>query len=126
MKRPTLSFAPKTLEIMRQYRWPGNVRQLKNAIERMVVLATGQVLEPGMLPPEILSPPNIGPTAELSVDLPFKVAVSQYKGRLLAKVLHECGGNQTRAAAQLGLQRSYLNRLLKDLGLRDDGSVDQR
>ncbi len=121
MKRPALSFAPKTLEIMRQYRWPGNVRQLKNAVERMVVLATGQVLEAGMLPPEILSPPSAGPVADIPANLSYKEAVTQYKSRLLAKVLHECGGNQTQAAGKLGLQRAYLNRLLKDLGLRDGG-----
>lgn len=124
MKRPAMSFAPKTAEIMQQYRWPGNVRQLKNAVERMVVLATDRILEPGLLPPEILSPPSIGPTADLPTDVLFKDAVTQFKTRLLAKVMTECEGNQTRAAEQLGLQRSYLNRLLKDLGLRAELEAD--
>jgi DNA-binding NtrC family response regulator len=125
MKRAPASFAPQTLEIMRRYRWPGNVRQLKNAVERMVVLAAGPVLEPGLLPPEILTPPHPDQMAAISSELPFKEAVARFKTGLLAQVLHECGGNQTRAAAQLGLQRSYLNRLLKDLGLRDDDSAPE-
>ncbi len=109
---------------MRQYRWPGNVRQLKNAVERMVVLATDRTLEPGLLPPEILAPPSVGPAADLPTDVLFKDAVKQYKTRLLAKVMSECEGNQTRAAEQLGLQRAYLNRLLKDLGLRAENEAE--
>jgi DNA-binding protein Fis len=42
----------------------------------------------------------------------------EFKRRLISRVLVECGGNQTRAAARLGLQRSYLNRMIKDLDLR--------
>jgi len=124
LKRQGLRFAARTLEVLKGYAWPGNVRQLKNAVERMVVLSVGDVLTPDLLPPEILS--GDGPAGrDDSADLPFKEAVSSFKRRFLGEALAQAGGNQTRAAERLGLQRSYLNKLLKELGVRpgagDDG-----
>jgi DNA-binding NtrC family response regulator len=113
MKRPGLGFDRRTLEIMGRYAWPGNVRQLKNAVERMAVLAPEQRLVPSLLPPEVLSGPTSG---ELDAgDLPYKEAVVACKRRLVRAALAKTGGNQTQAAELLGLQRSYLNRLIKDL-----------
>jgi len=115
MKRPTLVFDPRTLDVMRRYAWPGNVRQLKNAVERMAVLASDDRLTPALLPPEVLA----GPTTPEVDDsgLPYKDAVVAYKRRLVQAALAQTAGNQTRAAEILGLQRSYLNRLIKDLGI---------
>ena len=118
MKRDIPEFAPQTLQAMESYNWPGNVRQLKNAVERMVVMAPGKVLLPELLPAEIRTPDLIDPGVLES--LPFREAVAGFKRNMLTRILDECHGNQTRAAEKLGLQRSYLNRLLKDLGLRDE------
>jgi DNA-binding NtrC family response regulator len=113
LKRQGLSFDPRTLDIMSRYSWPGNVRQLKNAVERMAVLAPGPRLTPELLPPEVLD----GPDAEdAGVEgVLYKDAVAAFKRRLVRAALTRAGGNQTRAAEELGLQRSYLNRLIKDL-----------
>ena len=115
LKRPRLAFDRRTLDVMAAYAWPGNVRQLKNAVERMAVLAPADVLAPALLPPEVLA----GPTApeQTEGELPYKEAVVAYKKRLVRAALARAGGNQTRAAEQLGLQRSYLNRLIKELGV---------
>jgi DNA-binding NtrC family response regulator len=113
LKRPQLAFDPRTLEVMTRYRWPGNVRQLKNAVERMVVLAGGARLTPDLLPPEVLDGPD--PDEAAGGGLYYKDAVVAYKRRLVRAALAKAGGNQTRAAADLGLQRSYLNRLIKEL-----------
>jgi two-component system nitrogen regulation response regulator NtrX len=114
--------APRTLEVMRDYAWPGNVRQLKNAMERMVVLAVDQDLTPDLLPPEVLANQDVSvgasPGKDISQDLPYREAVVEFKRRLIGRVLDECRGNQTKAAEKLGLQRSYLNRMIKDLDLR--------
>ena len=121
LKRDIPDFAPQTLSAMEKYNWPGNVRQLKNAVERMVVMAPGRVLNPELLPPEIRTP---GLTAPKDLEgLPFREAVAGFKRNMLTRVLDDCHGNQTKAAEKLGLQRSYLNRLLKDLGLRDESSA---
>lgn len=115
LKREGLKFGKRTLEIMNEYSWPGNVRQLKNAVERMVVLAPGPTLTPELLPPEILT----GPTAEACTPgrLPYKELVTASKRRIIQSALAQTGGNQTRAAELLDLQRSYLNRLIKELDI---------
>jgi two-component system NtrC family response regulator len=114
LKREGLRFARPTLEILQAYAWPGNVRQLRNAVERMAVLAPGLELTPDLLPPEIVAGPQDAVDLE---SLPYKEAVTEFKRRLLRRALARTGGNQTKTAELIGLQRSYLNRLLKDLGL---------
>jgi DNA-binding NtrC family response regulator len=116
MKRENLGFAKRTLEMMQSYAWPGNVRQLKNAVERMVVLASGEALTPDLLPPEIAAAPA---PVEPDLDaLSYKDALAAHKRRVVQNALARTGGNQTKAAELLGLQRSYLNRLIKELGIQ--------
>ena len=110
-----LKIATRTSEILQRYSWPGNVRQLKNAIERMAVLARTDTLTPDLLPPEVLAPDQ-GPVPEPE-DLPMKDAVLAFKRRHIARALARAGGNQRIAAEQLGLQRTFLNRLIKEYGL---------
>jgi len=112
-RRGALRFAPETLETMERYAWPGNVRQLKNAVERMVVLARGELLTPDLLPPEIVSGPE-GPPEEL-LALPYREALARFRQRVIRSALGRAGGNQTRAAELLQIQRTYLNRMIKDL-----------
>jgi len=113
LKRDELVFAPETLGILRAYAWPGNVRQLKNAVERMAVLAGGAVLGPDHLPPEIRGGEH-GAVDDL-FELPWEDALKEFKHRLLRAALQRSGGNQTKAAERLGIQRPYLNRLVKEL-----------
>jgi two-component system nitrogen regulation response regulator NtrX len=105
-----------TIDALRAFDWPGNVRQLRNAIERMVVLAPGSELGPALLPPEIRpSLEEVGSSSE--GESPWKAAVLEAKLKILREALARNQGNQTRTAADLGLQRTYLNRLLKDHGV---------
>jgi two-component system, NtrC family, response regulator AtoC len=114
LKRGPLEMAPRTLEILKGYSWPGNVRQLKNAVERMAVLAGTGKLGPELLPPEVLGGDAAAPEP---TDLPLKHALRQFEKGYIGRVLAATGGNQTRAAEILGLQRTYLNRLIKQLGV---------
>jgi len=114
--RAKLRLAPRTSEILGRYDWPGNVRQLRNCMERLAVLARTDTLTPDLLPPEILTPP----ASEMADDtdrLPLKEAETKFRRTHIAHALARCGGNQTRAAEELGLQRTFLNRLIKELGL---------
>lgn len=63
--RPELTFQPETRKLLLQHRWPGNIRELKNVCERLVILARGAEVVPGDLPPEIRTPGAnaAGPTA---------------------------------------------------------------
>ena len=120
LKRPGLEFAPATLAALRACRWPGNVRHLRNVVERMAVLAPGMVLTPELLPAEVVAGPD-GP-ALLESDLPYKEAVLAFKKAYVQRALATSGGNQTRAAEALGLRRSYLNRLIH--GFDEDEPTD--
>ena len=115
LKRGPLKLAPDTLEVLTRYSWPGNVRQLKNAIERMAVLAPSSTLSRDLLPPEITQGPA---AARAPADgLLYKEAIRSYRRDLVARALARAGGNQTRAAEMLGIQRTFLIRLMKDFDL---------
>jgi DNA-binding NtrC family response regulator len=113
--RGKMKLAARTSEILAKYSWPGNVRQLKNAIERMVVLSRTDTLTPDLLPPEVLASDQ-GVEAETD-DLPIREAVQAFKKRYIMNALAKAGGNQRVAAERLGLQRTFLNRMIKELGL---------
>ena len=117
MKHDGLRFAERTLRVMEAYAWPGNVRQLRNAVERMAVLARAEVLTPDLLPPEVLSVGEPEP-GDLWA-MPYREALAGFKEKLIRATLERAGGNQTRAAEMLGLQRTYLNRLIKELGIAE-------
>lgn len=122
LKRPDLKIAPETHAIMRAYRWPGNVRQMKNALERMVVMAPGQVLTPDLLPLEVLrgDDPDSSPVFSSDTLIPLREAEQEFRKQHLRRALAMTEGNQTQAAEMLGIQRSSLNRQMKELGLREE------
>jgi len=116
VKREIAGFEPEALACLRRYPWPGNIRELENAIERAVVLAEGPEIAPSDLPAEIR---HVTPGEGLIRDeiRRFHVAVEEFKRGLIASTLRRTGGNRTQAARLLGLQRTYLARLIRDLGL---------
>ncbi len=108
-----LQFAPDTLESLREYSWPGNIRELKNVIERAVALTRGETIEKTELPESLLNPPadlqhDSSGVAEGSRDEAIENAEYQYLTALLEK--HE--GNISQAAQQAGLSRQGLHKLL--------------
>lgn len=113
LKRPPMKFTARTMEILSKYSWPGNVRQLRNAVERMAVLARDDKLTPDLLPPEIFEGDD--PETFEPGDLPLKDAVTEFKNAYIRKALAKTGGNQKKAAEMLGLQRTFLNRLIKQM-----------
>ena len=116
LKRRPSPISPAALAILTQYKWPGNVRELENAIERAVVLSIGSEIGPKDLP-LLMDEPSDEASEESAGS--YHEAVLQFKRELLRSALAQASGNQTRAAEALGLQRTYLSRLLKDLGIRE-------
>ena len=113
-KRGPARFAPQVIEVLQRYAWPGNIRELENAVDRMVVLARSETLTADLLPPEIVGAG--APQRALDQDeLPLKEAMRKFKRDYIAAALAKTGGNQTKAAEQLGIQRPFLNRLIKEL-----------
>jgi Nif-specific regulatory protein len=112
-KKTFAGIAPEAQAKLAAYEWPGNVRELANVIERAVVLGEGPELLPSDLPARIISPPSdVGRTG-----FSFHSAVNDYRRELIAKILTETDGNRSQAAQILGLQRTYLSRLIKNLRL---------
>jgi DNA-binding NtrC family response regulator len=116
-KKPGLEISPQAMKVLTTYAWPGNIRELQNVIERAVVLQVGKTIEP-----EDLSLQTVAPEMEGSAEAehPFHNSVEEHKRRIIRRALARGGGSQTRAAELLGLQRTYLARLIKQMGLKSD------
>ncbi|MBW1861929.1 MAG: sigma 54-interacting transcriptional regulator [Deltaproteobacteria bacterium] len=110
---PELKISKKASEKMIEYDWPGNVRELRNAIERAVVMGDGQEILPEDLP--IFGPRIAHPGMEIGLSL--KNALEKFKKEFIALNLKHTGGNRSKAAKKMGIQRTYLSRLLSQHGL---------
>ncbi len=110
-KRPAPAVPEEVLRLIEAQPWPGNVRELKNVIERAVVLLEGDELTPGDLPQEMAA------AGSGAVPGGFHDQVAEQRKKIVKDALERCGGNQTRAAEVLGLQRTYLARLIRQMGL---------
>jgi DNA-binding NtrC family response regulator len=108
--KPSTRFTPEALQALERYDWPGNARELRNAVERAVALHDGDEIGPGDLPTELLLSESLPPDS-------FHGQVEEFRRRLIKETLARCGGNQTRAAEALKLQRTYLARLIRQLGI---------
>ena len=114
-------FTPEALRALCEYPWPGNVRELENTIEYALAIGLDDELGPGDLPPEILSS-HSQPSADdfrqvLQAYMNDTVPLAEIEKRYILSVLQQFGGNQVRAAAALGIDRSKLYRRLKQYGV---------
>lgn len=104
------------LDTLLTYQWPGNVRELQNVIERAIVAAQGRALiAPGDL--------SIGSKENGDSDYSGKTlkdSINLFKKNLIREVLKNHGGNQTLTARSLGIQRTYLSRMLKELSIKTE------
>jgi DNA-binding NtrC family response regulator len=116
-KKPFTGLAPDVQDRFLAYPWPGNVRELANVIERAVVLGEGPEITLQDLPPALgeAPPPLASPTPSTRS---YHDAVAAFQRELLRQALAQAQGNHTAAARALGLQRTYLQRLLKAFRLR--------
>jgi two-component system, NtrC family, nitrogen regulation response regulator NtrX len=118
-----------TLAALQAYDWPGNVRHLRNLMDWLLIMAPGTAADPiraDMLPPEIGSNApallNIDPTADI-MGLPLREARDLFETQYLQAQLLRFGGNISRTAQFVGMERSALHRKLKQLGVNSDEKV---
>ena len=118
---PHRRVADDAIAVLQVHPWPGNVRQLRNNVERLLILATGDPDEPitaDMLPQEVASS---GGASSLGADriiaLPLREAREVFERDYLAAQIMRFGGNISRTAAFIGMERSALHRKLKSLGV---------
>jgi Nif-specific regulatory protein len=99
-----------------QYDWPGNIRELENAMERAVVIGSSSFILPEDLPETLLESSPASSSAAAPAQ--YHDAVRNLKKQLILSAFEQSGGNITEAAKLLGLNPNYLHRLIRNLDLR--------
>jgi len=117
MKKPSMNISSSGMKKLCSYTWPGNVRELENAIERAVVLSSELTLEPEDFVLQSVDLVGNDGSDGHTDDLPFHESVDHHKRRILERALAKASGKRLRAAEFLGLQPTYLSRLLKQMGI---------
>ena len=115
--------AADAMAVLQSHDWPGNIRQLRNNIERLMILATGHPdaeITAAMLPSEIGAlvpaiPSGVG--GEKLMSLPLREAREVFEREYLVAQINRFGGNISRTADFIGMERSALHRKLKSLGV---------
>jgi two-component system nitrogen regulation response regulator NtrX len=129
MSAPTLS--DEALAALQAHDWPGNVRQLRNIIERTIILAPGDRvgrIDVDLLPPEVLDhPTSVGVTSATMTIMgsPLREARESFEREYLRVQIRRFSGNISRTASFIGMERSALHRKLKALGLGDKRDEDE-
>jgi DNA-binding NtrC family response regulator len=110
-KKRVRGLTPPAVALIERYPWPGNIRELRNTIERAMLLATGEWLEPGdfrslttIAPPQFKLPPE-------------GVRLDEIERQLLAQALERTAGNQKRAAELLGINRDQVRYRIEKFGI---------
>jgi two-component system nitrogen regulation response regulator NtrX len=126
---PRRRLAPDAHATLQVQAWPGNVRQLRNVVERILILAAGDPDQPitaDMLPPEAsANPPAGGLGAERIIALPLREARELFEKEYLDAQIMRFGGNISRTAAFIGMERSALHRKMKSLGFGGSKLVEE-
>jgi two-component system nitrogen regulation response regulator NtrX len=126
---PARELSADAIAALQAYDWPGNVRQLRNLMDWLLIMAPGgpaDAIRADMLPPEIGSGApallTIDPTADI-MGLPLREARDLFETQHLQAQLMRFGGNISRTAQFVGMERSALHRKLKQLGVNSDEKV---
>lgn len=114
------------MAVLQSHDWPGNVRQLRNNVERLMILVGGDadtIVTAEMLPDEILSPVPMstnGAGGEHLMSLPLRDAREIFEREYLVAQVNRFGGNISRTAEFIGMERSALHRKLRALGVNSN------
>jgi two-component system nitrogen regulation response regulator GlnG len=132
------SISPEALQLMENYAWPGNIREMQGAVRRAMLMATGPTIVPELLPKEIVENlPQSGGARRMSEDSDgvdmagfvgerlaadsdnlYQESLHMLERYLLTRVLRETQGNQSKAARRLGITRGSLRNKMRDLGIQ--------
>lgn len=106
------NFSSDFLTILQQYNWPGNIRELRNVIERSVILSKAGELDADSLPPELTE------TVQGKVDQSSEFELAHVEKRQIQKVLNYTNGNKTKTSELLGIALTTLYRKLNEYNLK--------
>lgn len=127
---PARRLAEDAVAVLQAYDWPGNVRQLRNVIDWLLIMTPGgveEVIRADMLPPDIgavsIAPASHGDGSEV-MSLPLREAREIFERRYLESQVSRFGGNISRTANFIGMERSALHRKLRSLGINTNERPD--
>src|SRR6185295_19826557 len=103
----------RAVQALQQYAWPGNIRELDNVLTRALILCADDMLEPAHL--HLADSLSLSATESETGSLSrhYLDLMAAYSRKIIEEALHRNGGNRTRASEELGLQRTYLTKLLR-------------
>jgi len=113
LKRSPVRLDESAMKVFLRYPWPGNIRELENIIERLLIIARSDVVTAIDLPGEMREAQRDSRDVK-----PLGLAMEEFKREMVVHVLALAGGKKSKAAEMLGLPRSNFSRLLKQLGMR--------
>jgi len=113
------------LALLKEYRWPGNIRELENLVERLVVLASDGSVITGADLPSGISNGQLDP-GQIAEGRDLKEAVQAFERRFITAALNATGWNRVEAARNLNIHRNTLLLKMKELGIRDDAGNGAR
>ncbi len=116
--KPIQSIDPSAMQRLKAYAWPGNIRELRNALERAVILTDGVEITPDHLPPEIAG----AAPADEALRLPLGRPLAEVERAYILGTLARCGGNRAKTAALLGISEKTIYNRLKEY--RADGEAE--
>jgi len=120
-KRRVAGATEEFLQCLMRYPWPGNIRELQNAIERAVILGSSDRLMAEDLPETVLEAADAGDLAS-----PYLAALGDARRECVVRAWHEAGGDHDGAARILGMHPNSLRRLIRHLGLKETLKVKRR
>ena len=129
--RPSVVLSGDAIAALQSYDWPGNVRQLKNIMERVIIMGVyeaGSEITASQLPQEIRVGANDLLQSEADntiMTTPLREARETFEREYLKVQINRFGGNISRTAAFIGMERSALHRKLKSLGLSGTSKTDE-
>jgi two-component system, NtrC family, response regulator AtoC len=103
-----LTLSSEALLAIQERSWPGNVRQLENALARAVIAARGRTILPEHLDVDDPADPAIPPLGDATESLPLRALLAEVERRAIQRALLACGGNRTKTAERLGISRRQL------------------
>lgn len=109
--KPPKVFSERAIERLKNYQWPGNIRELQNLVERLFTVISGDVIGARYIT-------NYELPADEIRNLPLKKAVNQFEKQYITEALHYSDGNRKKAAEKLGIHRNTLLSKMNDLGLK--------
>ncbi|MBI5021933.1 MAG: sigma-54-dependent Fis family transcriptional regulator [Ignavibacteriales bacterium] len=111
--KPTQRFSEDAIELMMLYHWPGNIRELRNIVERAIVICNHQIINTHYLPQRLL----LQPTLQTSISIPIGCTAHEAERILFLQTLVSTGNNKAKAAKILGISRKTLHNKLSSYQL---------